>query len=259
MAEEGFGARWRDAAVSVARAIAHYFNWSEPGDQGLMVSYWSTSHDEVINVAAEAAVLLAAVANEAPGTQFGDLAHGVLRTLETEQAADGSWDYWTAADQLRNPGRQRSVDHHHTAMNLLALRRLIRSPAVSADGRRRATTALVRGFHYYREHLFSAGGRPSAESDRSQVADIAGFCEGAILLSELSVDPEWPDITDACCPTAETMIDGAVHHFLDPVTGDVASGFFLGRPNQLRSIRWGSGLLLEAIARHRLAEARGSK
>lgn len=257
MAEEGFGQRWRDAAVSVAHAIVQYFNWSSAEGHALMVSYWATSHDEVINVGAEAAVLLAVVANEVPGARFGDLAHGVLRTMEVEQAGDGSWDYWTAADQSRNPGRQRTVDHHHTAMNLLALRRLMLSPNISSDARERASAALNRGFTYYRENLFTAEGRPLAEVGRSQVADIAGFCEGAILLSELGMDPVWPQVRDSRCPTAHTLLDAGTRLFLDARTGDVASGWFLGRPNQLRSIRWGSGLLLEAIARAHLAEARG--
>ena len=100
--------------------------------------------------------------------------------------------------------------------------------------------------------------RPCAEAGRPQVADFAGFCEGAPLLSATRFDPDWPDIADACCPTAETM-GAAVQHFFDLRKGDVASGYFLGRPNQLRSIRWGSGILLEAIAGHRFAEIAGSR
>lgn len=252
MAEEGFGRRWNDAARSVALAIEHYFRWTETKNGGLIVSYWSSSEDEVINIGADAAAFLAEVG---PG---GDSAcHrvlGLLRTLEVEQSPEGAWNYWTTSYRT-GAGRAGFVDHHHTAMVLGALHRLAHCPNLPADARIRAGELLSRGLSFYLRELFNRDGMPLAAVGSKRLADVAGFCEGVILLSDLARGPVTVESEVDLGPGfADRILEQSIELFYDAASADTASDVRWGRRWQLRSIRWGSGLLMEAIARHARAQ-----
>jgi hypothetical protein len=254
MAEEGFGHRWNDVARSVALAIEHYFRWIETDSGGLVVSYWSSSDDEVINIAADAAAFLAEVG--AGGESACHRVLGLLRTLETEQRSDGAWNYWTDGDRAR-AGRAGFVDHHHTAMVLAAVHRLVHCPRLPSDARARAEALLSRGLSFYVRELFDGDGMPLAAAGSKRRADIAGFCEGVILLSELTSSPVTAEVGIRPGLAGE-MLDHSIALFYDAASADTASDVRWGRRWQLRSIRWGSGLLMEAIARHARASQHGA-
>jgi hypothetical protein len=248
MAEEGLGRQWDDVARSVALAIEHYFRWTETENGGLVVSYWFSSDDEVINIGADAAAFLAEVGSGGDSACHRVL--GLLRTLEIEQRPDGAWDYWTTSYRTR-AGRAGFIDHHHTAMVLAALHRLARCPKLPADARVRAGALLSRGLSFYLRELFNGDGMPLAAVGSKRLADVAGFCEGVILLSELAKAPVTAEQEVGIRPGfANEILDRSIALFYDAASGDTASDVRWGRRWQLRSIRWGSGLLMEAIARH---------
>lgn len=243
--------RYRRVALDVARALIYYHNWSRYADGTCSVSYYPTTRDEVINTGAEVALLFSALPSEMRSAKMQDYLEGLVRTIIREQNADGSWFYCTARHYQKHGGRK-VIDNHHTAMILAALAHLHREPSLSSTLTGRLRAALRAGTRYYLRHLVDSKGRGRAFPDVRREAPLAGYGEGILALgtlNERASEVVGERLASRACERLDRMLGRVIQRFVDDRTGDTATAHFLGKPVHLRSIRLGSGLVLECLAR----------
>jgi len=243
--------RFKKAGIDAANALLTYHNWHEYSDGRWTVSYYPNTEDEVINTAAEVASLFGAIPPEYRGSDMQTRMEGIVRMIIHEQREDGSWLYCTR-EHYRTMEGNRVIDNHHTAMVLHALAKLVR-PAEQFEMQSKAINTLKLGTRYYLDNFVSENGRASFYPSSARHSAIEGYCEGVIMLSVLLERSDAIDIESELKQEMERtmckMLDTAIDTFYNESTGDVASFTVFGMPIHIQSIRMGSGLLMEAIAR----------
>lgn len=243
--------KFKKAAVSAARALLNYHNWHRYEDGTFTVSYYPNTDDEVINTAAEVAVLLAALPSEMQDSRVQRRLEGIILMVLEEQREDGGWFYCTRKHYCTLGGNQ-VVDNHHSAMVLHALTKV--AGQTKAFGLwDDVISTLQSGISHYLDEFVDDDGRASYFPSSSRSAGIAGYCEGIIMLTvvlqraeKLGLDE---DLIQRMDSKLYQLLDVAIGTFVDRKTGDVASYTVFEYPVHLQSIRLGSGLLMEAIIR----------
>ena len=238
-------------ARSAACAILTEFAWRE-GKVGWTASYFPTTKDEVINVLAEYALVIgeALSQNLIRNDQFQskEKLDGLLDVICDEQNSSGSWGYYSREyaerKKLRSP-----VDCHHSAMVVTALFRLLDLGCIDESKRQRLVLAANSGLKFCITQMIDKAEYVLLFPELRREADIAGYCESAIMLAEAQASQLCAtDLASRSGELAVRVMRQAIHAFMLP-TGDVASARRLGCRINLQSIRWGSGLLMEAISR----------
>ena len=239
-------AQFIDAGTSAARALLSYHAWHNYDDGSRTMSYYPFSDDEVINTGLDAAMLLAAVPDRTDEMQAA--LDGLLRTALAEQHPDGSWDYCTRRHYERFGG-PRVVDNHHTAMVLAALARILALGAAPEELLRPITQAIETGLRFYLDELFLPDGTGLYFPGRRRRTGVVGYTEGIgavrAALQKVCLLPR--DLAMRAAAMLPILLSRAIDGFLDVQTGDVACCRFFGRPYHLRSARWGSAPLMQAV------------
>lgn len=240
----------RSAALGVLRS----FNWWEV-DKGWVASYFPTTHDEVINIMAEYAMVLSEALRQGllaeEELDAKKKLHGLVQVIVTEQSESGLWGYYTK-DYADRANLISFVDNHHSAMVLTALVRILSTGQLDAKTSAIANNALNKGISFFLDHLLMTGGIALYFPDKRREADISGYSESIIMLSESATSPYvLPHLKSRSAKVASMVLERVIQLFLLP-SGDVASYRHFGLRVNLQSIRWGSGLLMEAISRYLL-------
>jgi hypothetical protein len=166
-----------------------------------------------------------------------------------EMQLDGSWHYGTKRHYNTQGGRP-SIDNHHTAMILHALVQILVYGNLPFKLRSAVFDTLCKGYNYYLAAFVGKKGTASFWPYSRREATIAGYGEGIIALSEIVNHAKilglHPRKVNRIKQNIEVMLAHVLRTFLDKKSGDVASFMAFRLPRHLRSIRLGSGLLMEA-------------
>ncbi|MEO0329694.1 MAG: hypothetical protein AAF217_13985 [Pseudomonadota bacterium] len=242
-----------DAGIAAARAMIKHNNWFwyDNGDR-CAVSYYPSSQDEVINTGADVALLLASAYQASNYQLFADRARGLLSMVIAEQNADGSWQYATKAHENRL-GPAAGPDNHHHAMTFRVLAKVLdQQPYLFADVHQ-AQNALIMGIDYYLKELSESSGYCRFAPRKNREADIAGYCEGALALGCAQITLAKFD--NAAAKRVERRCNAILRYTIDRFVRSnptrVISRFRFGTAYDIGSIRWGSGLLLEALTQQK--------
>ena len=240
---------WTNAGISAAHAMLSYHNWFWSADRReCAVSYYPDTPDEVINTGAEVAVLFAEAAGRSKGGTLAEHAGGLLRMLLAEQEKDGGWRYCTRAHE-RKMGPSMGPDNHHHAMVIRALSRAVSRHPSMLDDLPAARRAVVAGVMYYLRELSDQTGFCYLFGGHKREADIAGYCEGLLALQEAHslLRNEAPDIAGLVADRRREIVARISERYVDAESGRVVSQRRFGAQYDIDSIRWGSGLVLEAF------------
>jgi len=246
------------AGVSAARALIEYHQWHEYDDGTATVSYYPNTDDETINTCAEIAALLSLVPAEHELPNRQDRLVGIVRMMLKEQRADGSWTYYTARHYQRH-GNAPWVDNHHSAQVLQALARVYASGLLPDSIKRQVVTAVRRGIEYYCDAFIKPDGSatyfPYGKAQGGTVrigkrpTEITGYTEGlaAIAWSLRSGAVHRDELLGARLLRDARRLLLSSFRFVNNRTYDVASSERFGMFYNIKSLRWGSGPLMEGI------------
>lgn len=181
--------RWLDIARSIAEFVRKDLHDTPTGPNAAGSSYSPIDHSLVINASAYRAMVLFEAASRFSNEDFHETATRNLNFILQSQRADGAWLY-----ALDHPSDQ-FIDHFHTCFvlkNLAKLNRHLKSSAVS--------TAVERGYDYYRRELFDQQGLPEsfAVKPRRQIVrlEMYNFAE-AITLGTILREQVPPAFTES--------------------------------------------------------------
>ncbi len=246
--------RFIAAGVEAAKGMSELFNWQEKPGGLLTVSYFPLMHDETINIFTDTAMLLSEASIVDPNNEeLIRRVNGLVRTTLTEQDQDGRWGYETA-DYYASTHKPFFVDNLHTAMVISGLTRVINCKVLEEALVHRTVQAIRRGAEFYYNNLFTSEGYAYRyHGKHSGEASISGYCEGVICLYDLLTSQinlgdlrERLNMSSLIAPILET----AVRRFIDFRTWDVSCKRHGRLRINIKSLRWGSGLLMEAISRY---------
>jgi len=237
------------AGLSAARSCIAYNNWHWYDNRRICaVSYYPDTDDEVINTGAEVALLLSEAYLSSGDSSFAEHARGLFRMIITEQEVDGGWRYCTRAHEQRY-GPSSGPDNHHHAMVISVIANCyIRHNELIGDDI--VKKALIRGVNYYIENLSNENGFCFLFCNQKREANIAGYCEGFLALqrayaSLCRIEPTMAQLINKRCGT---ILKRLLERYLRHHNGRVISDRRFGISYDIDSIRWGSGLMLEAIS-----------
>lgn len=237
------------AARSAANAMLEYHRWHHHEDGSSTVSYYPDSDDEVINTGAEVAALLALLPGSLQEERDRLMCRQLVRMLVLEQRVDGGWDYVTRR-HARATGASSGPDNHHQAMILGALVEVLRSGLLSGLEREEAERPLKLGLWYYLAHLCRPDGFCLHYPGKRRQSSIAGYCEGVLALLAATRLPciAQTELAGRARGLVPRILDYVFKSYYNASTGDVACLERHGKTYDVRSIRWGSGLLMQATA-----------
>lgn len=243
------------AAQSAANALVHYHQWHEHEDGTVTVSYYPDTDDETINTGAEAAALFSTLPAELRTPRHTFLARGLVQMLIREQGAHGEWRYTTQRYEraTRHGG---DPDNHHTAMNLGSLATVLTGNVLDAEERHSASETLRRGVRFYLNSFVRDSGFSVHCLNTGREAEIAGYCEGIVALSTIQDLASFQDaeLKKRISQLLPRMVGHAYKSYYDRKTADVACFHRFGKTYQVRSLRWGAALLMDATAAFLLSQ-----
>jgi hypothetical protein len=236
------------AGVSAARALNEYHNWQQYPDGTATVSYYPNTSDETINTCADVAALLALVPPDQDFPKRRDRLFGLIRMILNEQHADGSWSYCTAR-HYREHTDKLYIDNHHSAQVIQALARVRSSGLLSKTIASEIDTSIRLGIEYYCKAFMTPEGHSRYFPYQNRPAEIVGYSEGLAAIAWSlwceAVDPDEP-LGRRLQHDAARLLTSSLR-FLDTQAYDVASAERFHMFYRIKSLRWGSGPLLEGI------------
>lgn len=249
---------WREAGVDAACAMCELFNWHDKPRGGLTVSYFPLTDDETINILAEAAMLLARAWSAGGGDELRDRARGLIRTILDEQDDRGRWGYRTAAEYDRT-GQPFHVDSVHTAMTISGLVRALRWGVVDGELADEVVASVDRGCEFHFTHLVDERGSILCRDDNDALeGSAASYGETVACIHDLVRfgGPLAATVSRlGLIDRARKSIEAGVRSYVLPSSWDVASQRRGGAIISIRSLRWGSGPIMEGISRALAMEA----
>jgi len=238
--------KWREAAMSVAKFVHDDLKDTSTGDDAAASSYSPNDSGKVINASAYRAWVLYEAVYQFGLKQFRTKAQRNLNFILRNQREDGAWLY-----ALDSKG-EAFIDHFHTCFvlkNLWKINQHIRSEAVSS--------AVRRGWDYYRRELFDAEGLPKsfAIQPRTQLQKLEMYnMAEAITLGALLAE----DI-----PEAYTLATQLAHRlraeFQLPAGYFVTRVYLGGWKHKLPFLRWPQSQLFYSLTNLLVAATRQSR
>ncbi len=240
------------AAVGAAQALIELHNWKWSSDRTVgALSYYPNSEDEVINTGAEASQLLMAVYSETGEEKYKRYAQALVKMVVSEQSHDGGWRYATRSHEVRL-GASLGPDNHHHAMVVRALAFHLLNFSSHLNHLDSLQRTLKGGVEYYMENLSSPNGRCyfwGNDQGWRRDANVAGYCEGILALNAAArffADKD-DSFTGKIKTRSRVIMQRTLNAFGPNSRGLVASDRRFILPYNIASIRWGSGLVLEAL------------
>ena len=241
------------AGLNSATATCNLFNWHEKEDGRVTISYFTETDDETINIFSDVAMLLAQALTVDPQNQlFRDRLDGLVRSIITELDQNGRWAYLTR-DEYKKTGFPTVVDNLHTAMVISGLVRVLSTNVLEGELAIQTVQSVKKGASFYFRNLFRNDGFALRFDNTQSESTISGYCEGVFCAQDILLDKEnFADLAE------ELKLDGMIKKILDTGTRrftnfkkwDVASKRIGRFVIHIQSVRWGSGLLMEAISRY---------
>ena len=225
--ELGLGDEFLAPAVSAGEYIARELYWND-GQHAAFAYPLPDVRVPVHNANFLGAALLCRLARLTGEKAALEAALGAARYSARSQREDGSWPYGAGPEQ-------QWADNFHTGFNLCALQ------SIGADlGTDEFEPAVAKGFGFYREHFFTAGGVPKYFHNRTYPIDIHCVAQSLItLVAFRELDP-------GAAPLARSVLAWAMEHMWDE------RGFFYYRVLRSGTIRtsymrWSQAWMLLAL------------
>jgi len=159
-------------AVRAARFIVDRL-YRKVNERESCFSYTPLETTEIHNANLLGAALVARVARITGELRMREVALRAARYTVNRQHQSGSWAY----GEREHPS-QRWIDHFHTGFNLCALRE-----TGFYAGTTEFEPSIKRGFHFYRQQLFTGNGVPKYYSHKLYPIDIHSISQSLISLS----------------------------------------------------------------------------
>jgi hypothetical protein len=195
-------------------------------------SYSPLDQTCVFNASLLAAETLASVGALTGEKELCEWASRGAAYVVRRQRADGSWAYGAAESQSW-------TDNFHTAFVLTSLARIMASSPEACD---ELSTALRRGYEFWRAEFFLADGWPKYYHDRLYPVDAHSAGAGLVALMELQ------EIDESALSFAEKLARWTIENLRDP------HGFFYYQRHRFYTIRtpymrWSQAWMLYGLAR----------
>lgn len=244
--------KYIEAAVESARVLCEDHNWHMKNKSQMTVSYFIDSEDEVINIGSDTAILLAElIAIGYDDSPFPEYLTGLTRMICAEQDHQGRWMYATRDfyEKTRSGG---TADCHHSAQVISGLLRVLKTGVLENTLADEVQRAASQGLRYYIKTFFRSNGfAMNLEHRRFGEASIGGYGEGIVCMCE-ALESNYIstrfkadlDLENLVCSALQV----AINRFVDFKTWDVASYRYGPLRVNIRSIRWGSAIMMEAIS-----------
>ena len=240
--------RWDTVAFKTANALMQLHHWSYYNDGTAAMSYYPHTTDEVINTSAEASVLLGCFASE--GEPFHKAFTGLHNMVLKELTEEGRWAYCTQRHYERYPKEVQFIDCHHTCMNITSL--LLNYPRLPEELKPDTAEVINRSLNAFCED-FIREKRLTYFPNQAREATFAGYGEALILFSTVLSHLEVPGLNkdaDLFKSYFLKVLNLSTRRFYMKSAKSMASSRNFGKRMDIRSIRFGSGLMLEGLARY---------
>jgi uncharacterized protein YyaL (SSP411 family) len=219
----------RTPAGALAKGIAQ----RAEGTGSFCFSYTPVDETCVHNANMLAAELLARVYSYTKEDILRDTArHAASFTLQ-HQNEDGSWYYGSGA-------RQRYIDSFHTGFVLVSLYRVLQNIKDPRD--KKLTTALYKGYQFYRDTFFETSGAPRYFHDRSLPRDLHCTAQGIITFLTLK---QYDRMSERY---AKILADWAIENMWDDRHGYFYFQKHKLYTNKIPYLRWPNAWMYFALA-----------
>jgi len=161
---------WIAAAQSAAQFLFEGLNLTREGDT-LCFSYTPLDRGAIHNASLLGAALLARLSTYRSDASYTSHAIAATRYSLIRQRPDGSWPYGEGS-------KQQWIDSFHTGYNLMALERVRQ-----CLGFGEFEPAIRKGYQFYLDHFFAAGGVCKYFHNRTWPVDIHSIAQALITLS----------------------------------------------------------------------------
>lgn len=239
---------WTDIAIKSANTLVDLHYWSFYEDGTAAMSYYPHTADEVINTSAEASVLLGFLSDKRKS--FSKTFKGLHRMVLSELSDKGRWAYCTQRHYTRYPNEVQFIDCHHTCMNITSL---VLNYANLPEELKQETSEVIRRSARAFCRDFIREKSLTYFPDNPREATFAGYGEAMILFSTLINhldDTEQLENLEEFKKNFHKVMDLSIKRFYVKSARSVASSRFLGMKVDIRSVRFGAGLMLESLARY---------
>lgn len=241
--------KYIEAGVSASKALLSYHNWQLFDVGTCAISYYPNTIDEVINTAADVALLMALVPYDYKTEEMRSRIDCLLKMICTEQNDDGSW-YYCTRNHYRVHGGVRYIDNHHTAMNIAALAQIAGLKVLGGNIEAKVIQTIEAGVTYYLDNFISECGDGYYYPKSRRDAGVVGHAEGVSALLKILILGEKINagVRHRIESVLPLLLERAISKYVDYKTGDVACYKNYGRKYQIASARWGSAPLMQAIS-----------
>lgn len=219
-------------ARSVCEFILNDLNRSDESEREVCFSYSPLDTTRVFNASLLAGEVLASVGALTKEDELKSWALRAARYVVSRQRADGSWAYGAADFQTW-------ADNFHTAFILTSLARIMEA---CTQARAEFSTALKRGYDFWRTSFFLAGGWPKYYHHHSYPADAHTAGASIVALAQLR------ELDADALPFAEKIAAWSLYNLRDH------RGFFYYQRRRFGIVRtpymrWTQAWMLYALAR----------
>lgn len=223
-------------AGEIALCTPEKLNAKELGE-GTVLSYSIYDDYEVVNTNALLGSIFCRLGSLLGEHRLLSLGCRMLHFVTHEQNSDGSWNYFSKRFSAV-PG----IDNYHSAMTL---RGVAESVSCIPASKQNALDAIKRGLDFYETAFLDARVFPALWPHKAYPKDIACIAEG-ILLYEALLRHGWSNVDQAQDRMCSLLLWGIENM-------QKRAGHFLYRKYpmldiDLRSIRWGQGMMLLALS-----------
>jgi hypothetical protein len=241
-AAEVFGdSKMFDVTTSICKFIFFELANSEDEDGSWCFGYSTNAPTRIYNASLLAGETLAGIGILVEDNDFCDMAMRTARYVLKHQEQDGSWSY--GAEPSQN-----WIDNFHTAFLLASLSRIIKATktmpgnVVTESFINDATSALQRGYAFWRERFFLADGWPKYYHDALYPADAHAAATAIVTLLELQ------ELDDGALALAEKIASWTIRNLRD------REGFFYYQRRRFYTVRtpymrWTQAWMLYALGR----------
>lgn len=236
--------------LTIARSIAEFVHKdlrdTPTSDNAAAGSYSPLDSSQVVNASAYRAMVLCEAGYRFAQESYCQTAQRNLNFITQSQNQDGSWFY--AIDD----GSECFIDHFHTCFvlkNLAKINRRLKNDAISS--------ALARGYEYYRRALYDATGLPKqyAIRPRTQIVQFEMYDFAEAISLGCWLWPQIPGALEEARRLAATLLDQyqtAAGHFITRV-------YKAGIKHKFPYLRWPQAQLFYALSSLALLEAKNAR
>lgn len=235
-------------SIESAAVVLRQHNITEYDDGSAAISYYYNSQDNTLNVNSEFLQWIAEIPADRRPAAVEALGHRILKMLLREQNKDGSF-YYLGKEYMRQNHLAPTIDNHHSSYMLNNLIHIYMSDFPTEKEKDALLQACVRGMEFSLSHLFDeqTGMAVYQINNATRKADPVSYSEAALAFCAYLRCPEIPAELNTRIQRLLPKVVARLTAFVNLKNGSVPSACVFGKWNNINSIRWGNGPVLQAI------------